>query len=199
MLGLPGSAYLYQGEELGLPDATRLPDDVRQDPTWERSNHTQRGRDGCRVPMPWEGSTPSLGFGPGAESWLPQPAEYGALAVDRQRGVEGSTLELYRQLLSLRRELRLGAGSLTWFDAGSDDVVAFTIVGRRRSHGAGAGEPRDVAGASPRRRAGAGVELSGRVGRARCADRHCGLGGDRSAGLTCSCGCHHLRQYVQFT
>ncbi len=126
MLGLPGSAYLYQGEELGLPDATRLPDDVRQDPTWERSNHTQRGRDGCRVPMPWEGSTPSLGFGPGAESWLPQPSEYGALAVDRQRGADGSTLELYRRLLSLRRELRLGRGSLTWFDAGSADVLAFT-------------------------------------------------------------------------
>ncbi len=127
MLGLPGSAYLYQGEELGLPDATRLPDDVRQDPTWERSNHTQRGRDGCRVPMPWEGSTPSLGFGPGAESWLPQPSEYGALAVDRQRGVDGSTLELYRRLLSLRRELRLGRGSLTWYDTDSADVLAFTI------------------------------------------------------------------------
>jgi alpha-glucosidase len=126
MLGLPGSAYMYQGEELGLPEATRLPDDVRQDPTWERSNHTQRGRDGCRVPMPWEGSTPSLGFGPGAETWLPQPAEYGALAVDRQRGVDDSTLELYRQLLSLRHELRLGRGSLTWYDAGFDDVLAFT-------------------------------------------------------------------------
>ena len=126
MLGLPGSAYLYQGEELGLPEATRLPDDVRQDPTWERSNRTERGRDGCRVPMPWEGSTPSLGFGPGAETWLPQPPEYGALAVDRQRTVAGSTLELYRRLLSLRRELRLGRGSLTWYEAGSDDVLAFT-------------------------------------------------------------------------
>ena len=128
MLGLPGSAYLYQGEELGLPDATRLPDDVRQDPTWERSNHTLHGRDGCRVPMPWEGSTPSLGFGPGAEAWLPQPPEYGALAVDRQRAVEGSTLELYRQLLSLRRELRLGRGALTWYDAGNDDALAFTTT-----------------------------------------------------------------------
>ena len=126
MLGLPGSAYLFQGEELGLPEATRLPDDVRQDPTWERSDHTEHGRDGCRVPMPWEGSTPSLGFGPGAETWLPQPAEYGALAVDRQRGVDGSTLELYRTLLRLRRELRLGRGSLTWYDAGDHDVLAFT-------------------------------------------------------------------------
>jgi alpha-glucosidase len=126
MLGLPGSAYVFQGEELGLPEATRLPDDVRQDPTWERSRHTQHGRDGCRVPMAWEGSTPSLGFGPGPETWLPQPAEYGALAVDRQRGVEHSTLELYRRLLSLRRKLRLGRGSLTWDDGGSDDVLAFT-------------------------------------------------------------------------
>jgi alpha-glucosidase len=126
MLALPGSAYLWQGEELGLPEATMLPDDVRQDPTWERSNHTAYGRDGCRVPMPWEGATPSLGFGPGPKTWLPQPPEYGALAVDRQRGVEGSTLELYRQLLSVRQELRLGRGSLTWYDAGSDDVLAFT-------------------------------------------------------------------------
>jgi alpha-glucosidase len=126
MLALPGSAYLWQGEELGLPEATRLPDDARQDPTWERSNHTTYGRDGCRVPMPWEGATPSLGFGPGAETWLPQPPEYGALAVDRQRGVEGSTLELYRQLLSTRRNLRLGRGSLTWYDTGADDAVAFT-------------------------------------------------------------------------
>jgi alpha-glucosidase len=128
MLGLPGSAYLYQGEELGLPEATRLLDAVRQDPTWERSDHTERGRDGCRVPMPWEGSTPSLGFGPGPHAWLPQPPEFGALAVDQQRGVKGSTLELYRELLSLRRELRLGAGSLSWYDAGSDDVLAFTTT-----------------------------------------------------------------------
>ncbi|MGH3458019.1 glycoside hydrolase family 13 protein [Aeromicrobium sp.] len=128
MLALPGSAYIYQGEELGLPEATRLPDDIRQDPTWERSGHTNRGRDGCRIPMPWEGSTPSLGFGPGAETWLPQPPEYGSLAVDRQRGAEGSTLELYRTLLRLRRELRLGRGSLTWYDAGSDDVLSFTTT-----------------------------------------------------------------------
>ena len=84
MLALPGSAYLYQGEELGLPDATDLPDDVRQDPTWVRSGHTERGRDGCRVPIPWEADAPSFGFGPSAASWLPQPAVFGELAVDRQ-------------------------------------------------------------------------------------------------------------------
>ncbi len=111
MLALPGSAYLYQGEELGLPDAA-LPDDALRDPTWERSAHSVRGRDGCRVPMPWEGSAPSYGFGPGGSSWLPQPAEYGALAVDQQEGVTGSTLDLYRTLLRLRREHRLGAATL---------------------------------------------------------------------------------------
>ncbi len=89
MLALPGSAYLYQGEELGLPEATELPDELRQDPTWEKSGRTSRGRDGCRVPIPWEADAPSYGFGPSAASWLPQPAVYGELAVDRQRGVRG--------------------------------------------------------------------------------------------------------------
>jgi alpha-glucosidase len=132
MLALPGSAYLYQGEELGLPEATRLPDEARQDPTWERSNHTNVGRDGCRVPMPWEGGAPGCGFGPSGETWLPQPEEYAALAVDQQTGKEGSTLELYRSLLALRKEHRLGRGRLTWVDLG-DDVVAFdtpTATGR---------------------------------------------------------------------
>ena len=116
MLALPGSAYLYQGEELGLPEAIELPDDARQDPTWERSGHTIRGRDGCRVPVPWRSDAPGLGFGPTGRTWLPQPEAYAELAPDRQRGVEGSTLELYRTLLRLRREHRLGSGSLRWID-----------------------------------------------------------------------------------
>ena len=125
MLALPGSAYLYQGEELGLPDSTDMPDDVRQDPTWPRSGHVDRGRDGCRVPMPWEGDRPSYGFGPSPRSWLPQPTCYEALAVDRQVGVEGSTLELYRALLAARREHGLGAGSLSWLEGYAKEVVAF--------------------------------------------------------------------------
>src|SRR5690606_35899537 len=116
MLALPGSAYLYQGEELGLPDHTALPDAVRQDPTWERSGHTERGRDGCRVPMPWEAGSTAYGFGPSWQTWLPQPEVYGALAVDRQTGVPGSTLELYRSLLRHRRERGLGLGEPTWLD-----------------------------------------------------------------------------------
>jgi alpha-glucosidase len=125
MLALPGSSYLYQGEELGLPDSTDLPDHVRQDPTWPRSGYTQRGRDGCRVPMPWEGNRPSYGFGPSELTWLPQPASYRSLAVDTQVGVEGSTLELYRAMLATRRRHALGAGSLSWLEGYGEDVVAF--------------------------------------------------------------------------
>jgi len=125
MLALPGSSYIYQGEELGLPDSTDMPDDVRQDPSWPRSGHTERGRDGCRVPMPWEGDRPSYGFGPSERTWLPQPKSYAALAVDRQVGVEGATLELYRALLATRRARALGVGSISWLEGYPDDVLAF--------------------------------------------------------------------------
>ncbi|GAA2700293.1 glycoside hydrolase family 13 protein [Micromonospora olivasterospora] len=124
MLALPGSAYLYQGEELGLPEHTTLPDEVRQDPTWERSGHTERGRDGCRVPIPWEADAPSYGFGPTDASWLPQPALWAEYALDRQRGVPGSTYELYRTALRLRREHALGRGALYWLSS-ADEVLHF--------------------------------------------------------------------------
>lgn len=124
MLALPGSAYLYQGEELGLPEHTTLPDEARQDPTWERSGHTQRGRDGCRVPIPWEADAPSYGFGPTDASWLPQPPSWAEYALDRQRGLPGSTYELYRTALRLRREHRLAGGPLAWLSTG-DEVLAF--------------------------------------------------------------------------
>jgi alpha-glucosidase len=125
MLALPGSSYIYQGEELGLPDSTDMPDHHRQDPTWPRSGFDERGRDGCRVPMPWEADRPSYGFGPSDHTWLPQPASYAALAVDRQVGAPDSTLELYRALLAMRREQGLGAGSLGWLEGYGRDVVAF--------------------------------------------------------------------------
>jgi alpha-glucosidase len=125
MLALPGSSYLYQGEELGLPDSTEIPDELRQDPTWFRSGHTERGRDGCRVPMPWEAGRPSYGFGPSERTWLPQPVSYAELAVDRQEGVAGSTLELYRTLLAIRRAKGLGGGSLSLLEGFSPEVVAF--------------------------------------------------------------------------
>jgi alpha-glucosidase len=125
MLALPGSAYIYQGEELGLPEVIDLPDDARQDPTWFRTNGERYGRDGCRVPIPWEAEAPNYGFGPDGDPWLPQPAQWRELARDRQRGVEGSTLSLYEQALGLRRSRDLGSGSLTWLDGFGDDILAF--------------------------------------------------------------------------
>jgi alpha-glucosidase len=116
MLALPGAAYLYQGEELGLPEHTTLPDEVRQDPTFFRERGAVAGRDGCRVPLPWEAAAPGCGFGPGGRTWLPQPESFARLAADAQRGVAGSTLELYREALARRRELGLGAGRLAWVD-----------------------------------------------------------------------------------
>lgn len=105
MLALPGSAYLYQGEELGLPEVADLPPEVLQDPIWERTGHRSKGRDGCRVPVPWTRSGPSFGFGAGA-GWLPQPASFADLSVEAQDGADGSTLELYRAALRLRRTLQ---------------------------------------------------------------------------------------------
>ncbi|MFJ4949438.1 glycoside hydrolase family 13 protein [Streptomyces sp. NPDC088760] len=112
MLALPGSAYLYQGEELGLPEVADLPTEVLQDPIWEQTGHVRKGRDGCRVPLPWTTTGPSYGFGPGA-GWLPQPASFAAYAVEAQAGAEGSTLELYRTALRLRRKLLEGE-TLAW-------------------------------------------------------------------------------------
>jgi alpha-glucosidase len=126
MLALPGGAYVYQGEELGLPDSTDMPAEFRQDPTFARTDGAETGRDGCRVPMPWSADGPSLGFGPSANTWLPQPDVYAQYAVDQQEGVAGSTLELYRSLLANRRRLALGTGSLTWVDGYAADVVALT-------------------------------------------------------------------------
>ncbi|TFB62282.1 glycoside hydrolase family 13 protein [Cryobacterium sp. TMT1-62] len=124
MLALPGSSYLYQGEELGLPEVIHLPDSAREDPTWFRTNGERYGRDGCRVPLPWEAAAPSYGFGPSAESWLPQPDEWAGLARDAQVGVAGSTLELYTLALGLRREHALGLGSVEWLDGHADEIVA---------------------------------------------------------------------------
>jgi alpha-glucosidase len=128
MLALPGSAYLYQGEELGLPEHTTLPDHARQDPTFARSGGGAVGRDGCRVPIPWAGTEPSYGFGPGPASWLPQPPSWAALARQAQDDDAGSTLAFYRHALRLRREFRLGSGDLDWPE-GYDPQT--TIVFRR--------------------------------------------------------------------
>ena len=125
MLALPGSAYVYQGEELGLPEHTTLPDEVREDPSYFRTEHLEAGRDGCRVPIPWEAAKPGFGFSPTGKTWLPQPAAWAAYAADAQDGVKGSTLELYRAALRLRREHGFGGAGIEWVEGLGADVVAF--------------------------------------------------------------------------
>jgi alpha-glucosidase len=116
MLALPGGAYIYQGEELGLPQVDDLPDEVLQDPMFVRSGGQMRGRDGCRVPMPWSGTTPPFGFSPdGVEPWLPQPAAWSALTAEVEREDPASMLSLYREALRLRRAAAgLHATGLEW-------------------------------------------------------------------------------------
>jgi alpha-glucosidase len=127
MLALPGSAYLYQGEELGLPEVQDLPDDVRQDPMWKRSGHTDFGRDGCRVPLPWSAAEPAFGFSTGTP-WLPQPDWFADFAADSQER-PGSVLTFYRAALRARRDLDHDT-LLTWLETGRADVLAF----RRGDH-----------------------------------------------------------------
>ncbi|WP_425560117.1 glycoside hydrolase family 13 protein, partial [Kineococcus glutinatus] len=130
-LALPGSAYVYQGEELGLPEHTTLPAGVRQDPSFHRTSGRVVGRDGCRVPLPWRAGAPAFGFSPTGASWLPQPPAFGPLAADAQVGVEGSTFELYRAALRLRREHGLGRAALRWLpvERHGADVVALAVGG----------------------------------------------------------------------
>ena len=127
MLALPGSAYLYQGEELGLPEVIDLPDHARQDPAFFRAAGQDGYRDGCRVPIPWDGDRQPFGFGPpGGHSWLPQPHDWTLLTVAAQTGTPGSTLELYRSALTIRRQHpALGAAdNLHWYDT-IEGVLAF--------------------------------------------------------------------------
>ena len=123
LLGLPGSAYLYQGEELGLHEVEDIPGELRQDPTFFRNRGLDVGRDGCRVPLPWSSEAPSFGFGT-AEPHLPQPDWMADHAVTTLEADPDSTLWLYRHALRLRRRL-LSGEDLTWHDTGRADVLHF--------------------------------------------------------------------------
>lgn len=114
MLGLPGASYLYQGEELGLPEHTTLENRYRQDPTFARTNGARVGRDGCRIPLPWEPEGDSSGFSESGKSWLPQPESYKELARSIQEKNPESTLSFYKAALDLRKQLGLGEGSFNW-------------------------------------------------------------------------------------
>lgn len=129
MLALPGSAYLYQGDELGLPEVTDLPDHVLTDPMFHRTNGARRGRDGCRVPLPWVAGQDSFGFSPigtHAPTWLPQPGWFAHHAVDRQLGAGESMLLFYREAIALRRRVpALSSDRFQWLPT-EPDVLAFT-------------------------------------------------------------------------
>ncbi|MEX5266942.1 glycoside hydrolase family 13 protein [Kocuria sp. CPCC 204721] len=127
-LSLPGSAYIYQGDELGLPEHTELPDAARQDPTFHRTAGSELGRDGARVPLPWAPVGDGLGFGP--DPWLPQPESFAGITVDHQLGDPQSTLNLYRRALELRHDLELGTAEFAWhpLSEGDQDVLAYTMT-----------------------------------------------------------------------
>ena len=126
MLALPGGAYLYQGEELGLEEVTDLPENLLQDPTWERSGHTIRGRDGCRVPLPWNGDRPPFGFAADdIQPWLPQPSSWKSKTVAAESGDPDSMLTLYRTALRLRRTLPALRGDDFAWQPCAPDVLAF--------------------------------------------------------------------------
>ena len=135
MLALPGGAYLYQGEELAVPEVRDIPEDRLTDPRWKMSGYTDRGRDGCRVPIPWT-SNPVGAFGFSSDdslrpnqAWLPQSDWWGKYSVDSQDGVDGSTLSMYRQALAIRKqEMGLGDGPMEWIQAGQE-IVAFKRPG----------------------------------------------------------------------
>jgi alpha-glucosidase len=113
LLALPGSTYIYQGDELGLQEVGDLPLEVLEDPVATRST-TDKGRDGCRVPLPWTPDGPSYGFSSGV-GHLPQPDWFGAYAVNVQEADPDSTLTLYRQALALREHL-FASSSLSWVE-----------------------------------------------------------------------------------
>jgi alpha-glucosidase len=127
MLALPGSSYLYQGEELGLHEVADLPPHALQDPIWHRTLKNRKGRDGCRVPLPWTHVGESYGFGEG-QAWLPQPAAFSRTAVTAQAGRDDSTLEMYRTALRLRRQLQT-VEQLDWISTDNADVLHFVRPG----------------------------------------------------------------------
>jgi alpha-glucosidase len=143
-MALPGSVYIYQGEELGLWEVEDIPAELRQDPIWHRTGGRDPGRDGSRVPLPWTGPEPPFGFSPpgaAVRPWLPQPAGWRDLTVASEAGDPGSMLELYRRALRIRRaEPALGDGPMSWRPA-PDGVLAFdrTPADDRRPAGGGPG------------------------------------------------------------
>jgi alpha-glucosidase len=122
-LALPGAVFLYNGQELGLPNV-ELPDEALRDPTWERSGHTVRGRDGCRIPIPWRGDAPPFGFSTSADSWLPIPPEWESLTVEKQLLNADSTLSFFQRALEIRRShVGFTGDGIEWLEAPRDTLA----------------------------------------------------------------------------
>ena len=122
-LALPGAVFLYNGQELGLANV-ELPDEALRDPTWERSGHTVRGRDGCRIPIPWRGDTPPFGFSATADTWLPMPPEWESLTVEKQLLNADSTLSFFQHALVIRRSrVEFAGDNVDWLDAPRDTLA----------------------------------------------------------------------------
>ena len=132
MLALPGGAYLYQGEELGLPEVTAIDAEQRQDPTFTRTGGELWGRDGCRVPIPWEADAPAYGFSATGDSWLPQPPRVGGASARRTAGRAGLDARALPPSAAAAAEHGLGTGSLEWLDVGPTALAfrngAVTVV-----------------------------------------------------------------------
>jgi alpha-glucosidase len=123
MLALPGAVFIYNGEELGLPNV-ELPDEALRDPVWERSGHTRRGRDACRVPVPWDGDAPPFGFSANPDTWLPIPPEWATLTVEKQLPEANSTLSFFRRAIELRHNRpEFGGSAVEWIDSPIDTLV----------------------------------------------------------------------------
>jgi len=103
LLTLPGSCCLYQGDELGLPEAEIAFEDM-QDPFGIKHYPDFPGRDGCRTPMPWVSQAPQYGFTENSKPWLPVALSHQELAVDLQESQKHSLLNKYRRLIAWRRQ-----------------------------------------------------------------------------------------------
>ena len=124
LLALPGSFYLYNGQELSLPDGDVLDSD-RQDPVYFRTQGVQKGRDGARVPLPWSADEVNCGFS-SARPWLPIAESWRNLSVESQEKNSGSSLHLFRRALSARPQLVESGSSITWIESQGDEILAFT-------------------------------------------------------------------------
>jgi alpha-glucosidase len=124
ILALPGCTYIYQGDELGIHEVADIPEDQIQDPLYLRNLKKAKGRDGCRVPLPWTSAGKNFGFGEGTPH-LPQPQWFGKYSVEAESGVTNSPLEIFRKALALRRELQC-AEEITWHKTTRENVLHFS-------------------------------------------------------------------------